>query len=221
MFGKAGELGWTIGGHDISKLDLLISLPTSAQAADQEQMKCGAGGWLKRRQRFLARYVCRTLGALPMKSRMFLPALMAVSLFCLASASNARAGLFGHGGCEPSCGCEPTCGCEEVCCDPCCKPARVGLLARLRAKCAAKQACCEPVCCEPACEPTCGAEPTCGVEPACEPACEVTCCEPCCKPARVGLLARLRAKCAAKKACCCETVCCEPTCGAEPSCGCN
>jgi hypothetical protein len=54
MFGKACDLGWTIGGHDISKLDLLISLPTSAQAADQKQKKRGAGGWLKRRQRFLA-----------------------------------------------------------------------------------------------------------------------------------------------------------------------
>ena len=41
------------------------------------------------------------------------------------------------------------------------------------------------------------------------------------RPSVVGLLARLRAKCAAKRACC-EPVCgCEPTCGVEPSCGCN
>ncbi len=155
-----------------------------------------------------------------MKSRMILPALLAVGLFCLASASSAQAGLFGHAGCgcEPACGCETTC---EVACDPCCAP-RMGLLARLRAKCAAKR-CCEPVCgCEAPCEPTCGCEAPCEPACGCEPACD-----PCCAP-RMGLLARLRAKCAAKR--CCEPVCgceapCEPACGyevpCEPACGCE
>ena len=61
-----------------------------------------------------------------MKSRMILPAILAVGLFCLVSISSAQAGLFGHNsgcGCEPTCGVEPACGCE-VSCDPCCCPAR-------------------------------------------------------------------------------------------------
>ena len=67
-----------------------------------------------------------------MKNRAMIPALLAASLFCLFSVSNASAGLFGHraagcdSGCaavEPTCGCEaaePTCGCEaDACCNPC------------------------------------------------------------------------------------------------------
>ena len=119
-----------------------------------------------------------------MKNRAMIPALLAAGLFCLFSVSNASAGLFGHraagcdSGCaavEPTCGCEaaePTCGCEvDACCNPCSRP---GLLARLRAKCAAKR-CCEPTCGCEAAEPTCGceaAEPTCGCE-------ADACCNPC------------------------------------------
>ena len=152
-----------------------------------------------------------------MKNRAMIPAILAVGLFCLVSVSSAQAGLFHHhkAGCdcgcavaaEPSCGCEaaePSCGCEA---DACCTPCRPGLLARLRARCAAKR-CCEPTC-------GCEAEPSCGCEAA-EPSCGCeadACCNPCRRP---GILARLRARCAAKK-------CCEPTCGceAEPSCGCE
>ncbi len=51
-----------------------------------------------------------------MKSRMILPALLAVGLFCLVSTSSAKAGLFGRHATEPGCGCEaavePACGCE-------------------------------------------------------------------------------------------------------------
>ncbi len=43
-----------------------------------------------------------------MKSRMILPAILAVGLFCLLSTSNAQAGLFGHSG---GCGYEAACGC--------------------------------------------------------------------------------------------------------------
>lgn len=133
-----------------------------------------------------------------MKSRMILPAGLAVGLLFLVSASSAQAGLLGDQGC-----CEPTSCCEVTCCDPCCAP-RVGLVDRIRAKIAARRACrasCEPVCCEPVC---------------CEP-----CCDPCCTP-RVGLLDRIRAKIAARRACrsCCEPVCCEPAC-CEPTCGCQ
>ena len=95
-----------------------------------------------------------------------LASLALAASFCLAP-SSANAGLFGHnrGCCDtaPSCGCEiamPSCGgCEvDVCCDPC---ARVGLLARIKARCAAKRAC-RTSCCDVA--PSCGCEaaPSCG-----------------------------------------------------------
>ncbi len=164
--------------------------------------------------------------------------------FCLApSDANAFGDRLGHHraagcGCDvaPSCGCEiamPSCGCEiapscgcEVSCDPCCSK-RVGLLAKLRARRAARKArkaCCDPCassCCEPApvcCEPApvcCDAAPSCG--------CEVSC-DPCCSK-RVGFLAKLRARRAARKACCAAPSCCDvaPSCGCEiaPSCGCG
>ena len=155
-----------------------------------------------------------------MSLRIFAAAALAAAL-CLAP-SSANAGIFGHRaagcGCDavPSCGCEiamPSCGCEIApTCDPCCNSRGPGLLARLKAKCAARKACCAPAptCCEPApvcCEPA----PVC-----CEPA--PVCCDvdPCCK--KPGIFARLKAKFAARKSCC------EPTCGCEmaaPSCGCE
>ncbi|HPZ83285.1 MAG TPA: hypothetical protein PL064_07610, partial [Thermogutta sp.] len=61
--------------------------------------------------------------------------------------------------------------------------------------------------------------------PACQPACEQPACEPACEPAcvRVGLVARLRAWCEARRAaaaCCkpeaCEPEACKPAC--EPAC---
>lgn len=180
-------------------------------------------------------------------------ALLALAASFTFAPANANAGLFGlrgHDcgcaaapscGCEmaaPSCGCEiaaPSCGCEVSACDPCgCSAPRMGLLARLKARCAAKNACCdaEPTCgCEIA-EPTCGCEvaaPTCGCEiaaPSC--GCEVSACDPCgCSAPRVGLLARLKAKLSSMCDKGCDSGCdmgCEPTCGCEivePSCGCE
>ena len=64
--------------------------------------------------------------------------------------------------------------------------------------------------------------------PACQPACEQPACEPACAPscARVGLLARIRAWCEARRAvaCCqpeaCEPEACQPACekACEPAC---
>ena len=61
-----------------------------------------------------------------MKTRMILPAMLAVGLFCLIGTSSANAGLFGRGCAEPSCGCEaaPACGCEATCEPTCCASAR-------------------------------------------------------------------------------------------------
>lgn len=125
-----------------------------------------------------------------------------------------------------------------------------GLLAKLRG------GCCAPACCEVSCVDACGgcavdscaapeascceAAPVCEAAPACEPscceaapACEPSCCEaaPVCAPKckRVGLLARLKARLAARRCCvpaCVESSCCdvEPTCSAPAcggGCGCN
>jgi hypothetical protein len=140
-----------------------------------------------------------------------------------------------HSCCEPTCGCEiePACGCEVApapCCEPapaCCEPAcghhHVGLLARLKARCAAKHSCCEPTCGCEVVEPACGCEVA--PEPCCTPA--PVCCEPvaCCGGRHhVGLFAKIKAHCAAKHSCCAEPTCgcevVEPTCGVEPAC-CN
>ena len=171
---------------------------------------------------------------------------VAASLSLAPSNANAFGHLFGHraAGCDacveaPSCGCEiaPSCGCEVIvddCCDPCGGKKRVGLFARLKAKHAAKSCCApEPTCgCEIA-APTCGCEmvapaPSCGCEIAPSCGCEVDpCCDPCAKPKRVGLLAKLKAKRAAKSCCAPAPSCgCEvaPSCGCEvaaPSCGCG
>ena len=131
-------------------------------------------------------------------------------------------GIFGHHaaagcGCDvaPSCGCEmavPSCGCEiaPACgCDAAPRAHRHGLFARLHAR---KAACVDM--CAPVCEPA----PVC-----CAPMPAPTCCEPvadCCGgSAHVGLFAKLRAHCAAKKASCCEVPSCG--CGAPAGCGCG
>ena len=174
-----------------------------------------------------------------MKVRAHLLALVA-GLLLLAGGSNANAlGLFnraangGCGGCavEPSCGCEASCGvavqacCDSapVCCSPCAKRCRPGLLARLKSK----LSCCRPSCCDPcgcdagcaaAAAPSCGCEPSCGVEAApscgCEPSCgcAVECCPKKCRPRLLDRIRSLRCK----SRCCvpaCVTTCCEPTCG--------
>ena len=151
----------------------------------------------------------------------FIAALALAASFCLAP-SSASAGLFRNAGCgcdvAPSCGCEvaPSCGCEIACdpCDPC--ACRGGKLRGMLSKLHSRKACCEPcapVCCEPA--PVCCAPaPVC-----CEPA--PVCCDPCdpCCDRGPGLLAKLRARLAARK-CCCDAA---PSCGCEvaPSCGCE
>ncbi len=124
--------------------------------------------------------------------------------------------------CEPEpvvedCGCEA----EPVCADPC--ASRVGLLAKLRARCASRDCGCEVVeeapCCEPAPAPAPVCEPApvdCGCEA--EPACA----DPC--ASRVGLLAKLRARCGSRcgSDCGCEVVeeapCCEPAPAPAPVC---
>ena len=104
-------------------------------------------------------------GALPMKSRMLLPALFAVGVLCLASASNASAFellnrlMYSGGG--AGCGCDNVCGCDAApaCgCDNGCGRARC-CLDRCRERCR-KIRCCENTC---GCEPKCGAPaPSCG-----------------------------------------------------------
>lgn len=183
----------------------------------------------------LARCGCSTLarfqarGALPMKSRSFVPALLVAGLFCLAAASNASAFELlnrmlggGYGGGGGTCGCEPTCGapepsccvpapscCAPKCCQPRChKPLFSGLCCRSK--------CCEPACCDSA--PKCGCEPSCAA-PVAKCGCEPSCCAPKChqprcrKPLFSGLCCRPK---------CCEPACgCDNACGAEPSCGCG
>jgi hypothetical protein len=149
-------------------------------------------------------------GAFPMKSRVFLPALLAAGLVFAAAASQASAfellnkmmGHRGHGGgcCASTCGCEPSCcpaPCEQTCC-----PAPA----------------CEQTCCPaPSCAPACGCEATCAPA-ACDSCCDS--CNSCCgKKKRVGLLQRLFAR---HKKSCCAPSCCEPACCAPaPTCGCG
>lgn len=155
-------------------------------------------------------------------------ALVAVVAFGLLSSVNANAGLFGKFGCNSGCDVAPSCGCEmpaPVCCEvpvcepSCCAPKRpfAGLIAKLHSLkasscCDAAPVCCEapaPVCCEiPA--PSCGCEvaPSCG--------CEVSCCKP--TPIR-DMIAKLKARCAAKNSCCDVAPSCG--CAVEPSCGCG
>ncbi len=136
--------------------------------------------------------------------------------------------------------CEPApvvadCGCDAApaCADPCAK--RVGLLAKLRARCG-DRGCCDTAddCgCEVEAAPCCEPAPAPAPAPCCEPA-PVDCgCEadPCAK--RVGLLAKLRARCESRG--CCEAAadcgcempaepapapCCEPAPVVE-DCGCE
>ncbi len=170
-------------------------------------------------------------------SAKFIVGLVVAACFCWAPAS-ASAGLFGHRHADCGCDVAPSC-CEVVVsCEPACDPcARGGKLRGLLSKFGRKSSCCEPApsCCEPA--PCCTPAPVC-CEPApvcCEPAPAPVCCEPapvccdsapvCCDSAPVccdkgpGLFAKLRARCAARKASCCEV----PSCGCEsaPSCGCG
>src|SRR5688572_16916939 len=99
--------------------------------------RCGASGLVRVLFHTLRQF--RIQGALPMKSRALLPALFAVGLLCLASASNASAfellnrlmlSSGGGCGCEVSCGCDtaPACGCDDGCgrsrCHHRCRPER-------------------------------------------------------------------------------------------------
>ncbi len=132
-------------------------------------------------RRTVFQFLC--LGAFPMKRQHFLSLVGAVALLVFGNATSAEAFGFGRlgGGCcgaaasccapEPSC-CAPapTCCCDPapVCCDPCgscCRP-RMGLLARLHARC------CKPKCCDP-----CGCEASCGCAAPCEASCG--CAAPC------------------------------------------
>lgn len=171
-------------------------------------------------------------GALPMRCRSFLPAVIAVGLLCLASASNASAfellnrmmgGGGGCGGCgcdaAPACGCDiaPSCGCEVSCCAPkcreprCCRQPRCGRV-HLHRHCCAPTCGCETTCAAPA--PTCGcdAAPACGCDSCCEPKCrQPRCCRERCRPSLLDCLRACRS--------CCQPTCCAPVC--EPTCGCN
>jgi len=139
--------------------------------------------------------------------RFVLPSLLAAFALCL-SASNVEAGLFG--GCGLGCGsacapaCEPVCEPAPVACDPC-APAwggfghhHNGLLHKLFHKHS---------------DCGCDAAPACDAcAPAPAPACDA--CDPCAAPRHShlkDLLARIKARHAARHACC----------DAEPACGCE
>lgn len=163
-------------------------------------------------------------GAFPMRCRSFLPAVIAVGLFCLASASSASAfellnrmmggGYGGCGGCGcdavATCGCDvaPSCGCDNDCCQPRCRPQRC------HHRCHHRRNCCPTTC---GCETSCGAPaPTCGCDAAPSCGCDNDCCQPRCRQrCRPSLLDCLRA-CRAR---CCESSCCDT--GCAPTCGCN
>lgn len=147
-----------------------------------------------------------------MKSRMLLPALVAVGLFCTISASTASAfellnRTFLGGSYMGSCGCdaEPTCGCDNGC---------------GRNRCHHHNRCCRD-----RCAPKCGCEVTCAA-PAPTCGCEVDTCgcdrNRCCRQHRCH-----REKCCRQPRChrnrCCENTCgCEATCAAPaPKCGCG
>lgn len=149
-----------------------------------------------------------------MKSRMLLPALVAVGLFCMISASTASAfellnRTFLGGSYMGGCGCDvaPTCGCDNGC-------------GRHRGHHHNR-------CCRDRCAPKCGHEVTCAA-PAPKCGCEVDTCG----------CDRNRNRCCRQPRCCREKCrqprCghhrnrCEPTCGYEatcaapaPKCGCG
>lgn len=163
-------------------------------------------------------------GALPMKCRTILPALFAVGLLCLVSASNASAfellnrvlaagGGAGGCGCESVCGCDvaPTCGCDNGCKTRChrerCHRERCGRDRCHRDRC--NNTCgCEPKCAAPA--PVCGCEPKCGCDNGCKTRGHR------CHRNRCG------DRCG-RNSCGCEPKCgAEPTCAAPaPTCGCG
>lgn len=185
---------------------------TARSHRSNTQKLFGAGGLAA--VTFHIEAVFRIKGALPMKSRTMLPALVAVGLLCIASASNASAFELLNRLSGGACGCDaaPACGCDNVCAPKCCREPR----------CRPER--CRPHlhielhrCCKPACEPKCGCETTCAA-PAPKCGCEVaSCCQPkcrepkCCKPAR-------EPRCCKPK-CCREPRCCKPAC--KPTCGCD
>ena len=150
-----------------------------------------------------------------MKSRTMLPALVAVGLLCLASASSASAFellnrmVYGGG----SCGCDaaPTCGCDNGCDDGCCKTrCRKERCHHHRNRCCDNSCGCEVTCAAPA--PKCG----CDVSDCCQPKCrEPRCCRERCRHHRCH-----RDRCG--RGCCDNSCGCEPSCGAPaPKCGCG
>ncbi len=153
------------------------------------------------------------LGALPMKSRVILPAMLALGVLFFASdakAFNLFSRLGGHGCCEPTCGCddacEPACGCDDAC-EP---------------SCGCDDDACEPAC---GCDNGCDAEPSCGCDTGC--AGSHRCGPSLCDRIRAhmhNLRNHIKCRRAARKA---RHACGDPTCGcdegcdAEPSCGCD
>ena len=146
------------------------------------------------------------LGALPMKSRVVLPALLALGVLFFASdakAFNLFGRLGGHGCCEPTCGCdtscEPSCGCDNGC--------------------------------DNGCAPSCGCDNGCACEPSC--GCDTGCCgSRRCGPSlcdRIrshmnNLRSRMQCRRAARHArhsCSAPSCGCDSGCAAEPSCGCD
>jgi hypothetical protein len=125
--------------------------------------------------------------------------LSAALVICLATAAQAKAGLFDlfccHDDCQPAC-CAPMY-CEPICCEP---------------------MCCEPMCCEP----VCGMPMECCAPMHCPP----PCCPPRCEDDDCCLKRLFRRICDddddCRPACCqpmhCEPMCCEPM-HCEPVCG--
>jgi hypothetical protein len=139
-----------------------------------------------------------------MKSRLLLPALVAVGLVWSATASSASAfellnRTFFGGAYLGGCGCDvaPTCGCEKSC-KTRCRPER----------CHHHNRCCRP----DRCAPKCGVEVTCAA-PAPKCGCEADPCARKCREPRC-----CREKCPREPRCCKTRTRCEPKCGAEPTC---
>jgi hypothetical protein len=152
-----------------------------------------------------------------MKTRVVLPALLAVGVVYFGMASYAPAfelldRILYAGGC--GCGMEPKCGVVEPrCCAPrhlhvrrCCEPkCGAEVSCGVEKSCGCRERCHRERChwlhnwlnrC--GCEPACGAEPKCGVAPSCG-------CEKACRPARCHRLF--------------DGLRCKATCGCEPACG--
>ena len=154
-----------------------------------------------------------------MKSRMLVPALVAVGLFCMATASSASAfellnrAIFG-GTYMGSCGCDtaPACGCDNDCGRHRCH--------HHRNRCGCDNTCgCEATCAAPAkcgCEAvnTCGCDraPRCCRQPRCSR--EKCCREPRCCRDRCH---HHRNRCGCDNTCGCESTCAAPA----PKCGCG